>query len=1091
MRTRVTAILVARHGGEWLDQTLAGLAEQTRQPDRLLVVVNGGRDGIAQQLRATAGVDGVVSTQGHLAFGAAVQQGVLALPADPPGTETGEQVEDWFWLLSEDSAPEPNALDEILSTVQRAPSVAVAGPKLVDWEHPDRIIELGQSLTHSGERWLLRRQERDQQQYDHLQDVLGVGPVGMLVRADVWHQLEGFDPAYPVYDDGLDFSVRARLAGFRVIVAPTSRVRFAQLGVAGPRIERSRRVLRVAHREARTAQLHRRISYAPALAAFFMWLGLPLLAVARVCWALIREQPGNMWGEFASALRVFFRPAGIIASRRRVKRADSVGWSAVKPLRADAKSVRTARMIDREAILTSQGRMREELHFISSGGLAVLLVSVLAGLALTWWAVTQTSLVGGALAPLSPIDELWANTRTVDGVPADPFTWVLAVLGTLTFWNPSHGVVLMLIAAIPLASLGGWIWAAQLTKSTAGRALLALAWAFSPVLLGSLAAGRLPTLVLAVVLPWLLLAATRSRASWSWAGTASLLAAVALACAPVLIPAGIVLLIVGLLSSPRGIARVLSIAIAPLALFTPGLISVLRGADPLTLLLDPGIPEAYTPATTWHLLLGFPEFGLEGWGRIFEQLGLDVLPATALAGVLLLPIVLLAAVGLVTGRVHFTVLHAVLGGAGLLTAVGASKLQLLSVGGQGVALWTGSGLALYWIAVLGLAAVGTTALRRAAAPIVAVGLVTALIVVGPLAVKLATANTGLAPGETQMPAIVQAAGAQDPELRTLVLSAEGPEAVRAELVVGQGVRLDALRSAAHSPEVTERDERLAELLGVLASTGDGERTHAALVEQGIGFVLLRTQGDSLERSQLQTAFDQQVALENAGQTAHGLLWRVAGAAGAAGEPAAIDGGHWWPGIDGRLFANALWWAQVVVLGAMLLLALPTGEVVERPERRRKRKRGASAATAAGAAVPSDESAIGSAPAGEPQVHENEPPTTAEDETAPANEDASPVAPATELEPEPATEPEPVPEPEPAPVSVPGPIPVSEPEPAPESTGDLNARIPSFLRPEEPDASETPVAQVMQDEPEESGRAAASAPWEQDKPEAQDDQGGER
>src|SRR5690606_19689193 len=124
---------------------------------------------------------------------------------------------------------------------------------------------------------------------------------------------------------------------------------------------------------------------------------------------------------------------------------------------------------------------------------------------------------------------------------------------------------------------------------------------------------------------------------------------------------------------------------------------------------------------------------------------------------------------------------------------GASKLQLLSVGGQGVALWTGSGLALYWIAVLGLAAVGTTALRRAAAPIVAVGLVTALIVVGPLAVKLATANTGLAPGETQMPAIVQAAGAQDPELRTLVLSAEGPEAVRAELVVGQGVRLDALR----------------------------------------------------------------------------------------------------------------------------------------------------------------------------------------------------------------------------------------------------------------------------------------------------------
>ena len=40
MRTRVTAILVARHGGEWLDETLAALAAQTRQPDRVIAVVN-------------------------------------------------------------------------------------------------------------------------------------------------------------------------------------------------------------------------------------------------------------------------------------------------------------------------------------------------------------------------------------------------------------------------------------------------------------------------------------------------------------------------------------------------------------------------------------------------------------------------------------------------------------------------------------------------------------------------------------------------------------------------------------------------------------------------------------------------------------------------------------------------------------------------------------------------------------------------------------------------------------------------------------------------------------------------------------------
>ena len=86
------------------------------------------------------------------------------------------------------------------------------------------------------------------------------------------------------------------------------------------------------------------------------------------------------------------------------------------------------------------------------------------------------------------------------------------------------------------------------------------------MLLGSLAAGRLPTLILAVVLPWLLLAATRCRESWSWSGITSLLAAIALACAPVLIPAAVVLWLIGFAGRGRGIARHVATVIAPLVL---------------------------------------------------------------------------------------------------------------------------------------------------------------------------------------------------------------------------------------------------------------------------------------------------------------------------------------------------------------------------------------------------------------------------------------------------------------------------------------------------------------------------------------------
>ncbi|MBO1900617.1 glycosyltransferase family 2 protein [Leucobacter weissii] len=970
--TIVTAVVVAREGGDWLEQTIEALSRQTRPADRIIAVVTGGSDPTAQQL-VRGGAQRVVTTNGALPFGAAVRLGVAAIPGleaehdgdrvEADGGESGRgdvaPEHEWLWLLSEDAAPEPEALQRILATVQRAPSVAVAGPKLVDWDRPEHIIELGQSLTRSGERWLLRRQELDQQQYDHLQDVLGVGPVGMLVRRDVWDELGGFDPALPVFDDGLDLSVRARLAGYRVVVAPGSRIRFAQSGIAGPRIDRSRAVMRTAHRQGRAADLRRRIAYAPAILALPMWLGLPLLGVARVLWALIREHPGRMVGEFAAALGVFFTPARIIASRRRIKAVNRAGWSAVRPLRVDPKSVRTARMIDREAILAAQGRRFHELHFISSGGLAVLVAAAVLAAILCWWAFAQTSLSGGGLAPLSPLGELWQHTRAQGGVPADPFTWVLAVLGTLTFWNPSHAIVLLFIAAIPLSALGGWIWGAQLTESKAGRALVGLGWAVSPVLLGSLGAGRVTTLVLAVTLPWLLLAASRCRESWSWAGTASLLAAVALASAPVLIPAALVLLLAGLVSSLHGIARVLTTAIAPLILFAPKIVQAI-GGSPLDLLLDPGITPVFRPGSVWQLLLGFPEFGLEGWAGIFDGLGLGGAPATLLVGVLLLPIVLLAALGLLTGRVLVTVLNALLGGLGLATALGSAQLRLLSEGPETVALWTGSGLALYWIGVLGLAAVGCTVLARAATPLVAVALTLALVAVAPLGARLLSGQTGLVPGDAQMPAIVQAAGASDPALRTLVLTAESDSAVRARLVTGSGWRLDQVRTADRTAEATAQDAWVAELVAALASTGASSVAADELAGHGIGFVLLGGGGSDAERAELQAVFDQNAALSGAGQTEHGLLWRVdaegapdeAADEGDASEPAgseadgvasepvdpAAEGNASAP-VEGTTFSGyTVWWVQLAVLFGMLLLALPTGEVVERPERRRRGSR---------------------------------------------------------------------------------------------------------------------------------------------------------
>ncbi|MEB4615443.1 glycosyl transferase, partial [Leucobacter sp. M11] len=690
--------------------------------------------------------------------------------------------------------------------------------------------------------------------------------------------------------------------------------------------------MRTGHRQSRAAQLHRRLVYAPAVVAPLHWLSLPFIAVFRLIWSLIREQPGRMIGEVRAALGTFFRPGNTIRSRRRIAANNTAGWAAVRPLRVDPKAVRTRRMIDREAILAKQGRTSSELHFISTGGLAVLLSVFVIALGLHWWLFGAGSVSGGAIAPLGQsLGDLWSHTRSSGSGPADPYAWVLAVLGTLTFWAPSLSVVLLVAAAMPLAALAAWVLAAQFTQSGLARATAAITWAASPVLLSALDSGRLPTILLGVLLPWLLLGALRTRSSWSWAGLTSLLAAAVLAVAPVLLPAAIVLWLVGIVSAPRGQARVISTAIAPAALFAPlAWVAFTRGS-PLSLLADPGPILPFTAGTERHLAIGFPEFGLHSWEAVLDALGLSAVPTTLAVGILLAPLAILALLGLYVTRVRLTLFAGLTAGLGLVTALVSPSLQLVTIGGEPMGVWPGSGLALYWLGLLMLAASGLTALGRGKTPVAVLTIVGALLAVLPLLVSTVTGQGAIRPDAQSLPAVVRAAAAADPSVGTLVIAAESESGVRATVERGEGTELGALRTSRFLGEPSAAEQGIAELTGVLVSTGD-PRAAELLATQDIEFVLLTPGGNRATVAELQAAFDQNSALAPVGETASGDLWRISAQALADGAEVAPL-----PEATASPFATPIQLGQIALLLALVLLALPTGEVVDRPEKRPSRR----------------------------------------------------------------------------------------------------------------------------------------------------------
>ncbi|WP_284297510.1 glycosyltransferase [Homoserinibacter gongjuensis] len=220
------------------------------------------------------------------------------------GRAPAEGAQEWLWLLRADSAPAPDALEALLAAVEVAPSVAVAGPKLVDPDDHARLRSFGVTMSGLGATVALVDDELDQAQYDSVTDVLAVAVDGAIVRRGVWQTVDGLDSGLPSADAGLDLGVRVRLAGHRVVRVPAARVERARRpeDVARKRPASAR----VRRRIARTAQLHRRFVYAPALAVPLHWLSLLPLALLRSIVQLLAKRPGAVPGEISAAFRAAF-----------------------------------------------------------------------------------------------------------------------------------------------------------------------------------------------------------------------------------------------------------------------------------------------------------------------------------------------------------------------------------------------------------------------------------------------------------------------------------------------------------------------------------------------------------------------------------------------------------------------------------------------------------------------------------------------------------------------------------------------------------------------------------------------------------------
>jgi GT2 family glycosyltransferase len=526
--TRITALLVVHDGATWLPEVVASITSQSRSADQILAIDTGSRDASAKLLKGAR--IPTVTLDRSTSFGQAIQYGLSQLPAPIEG------VEEWLWILHDDCALDPHALEELLTAISDRPNIVMAGPKLLGWHDRTHLLEVGISIATNGSRWTgLEPHEYDQGQHDGNHEVLSVSTAGALIRRDVFEELGGFDINLELFRDDVDFGWRVHAAGHSVL-AVTSAIGFHAQAASS-----ERRAIDIAGAPLHRPLLLDRRNAAYVLLANSSWWKLPLLTLQLLSGAAIRsiaylfaKLPGYASDEILAIASLLIHPRELLSARKSRKSQRLVSPGVVSrfiPSRWTQLRSGASHLFERIRTKIFPDDLSEDLPVISDLEInededilqplqsnlwrtiftkpLVIVSTFLLVLTLGWTRHRWGAISGGALAvsPAGTSDiwkfflESWHHVGMGSNVAAPAWLLFIGAGSLLTFGSVPAFISIFFIIAPFLA-----LWSAQrllrtLTKSPILTAIAALLYALSPIAISAINGGHLGVVVLLILFP--------------------------------------------------------------------------------------------------------------------------------------------------------------------------------------------------------------------------------------------------------------------------------------------------------------------------------------------------------------------------------------------------------------------------------------------------------------------------------------------------------------------------------------------------------------------------------------------------------------
>lgn len=350
----ILAVVVTHDGRTWLKDCLVALANQSYELLDVLVVDDASANPkeeprlkrlTKRHLRRRRW--GYLRTPRSLGYGAAINWALSRVRTDA----------DLLLFLHDDAALTRESVAHMVERIMGDDKIAVVGPKIVSWEDPAVLEEVGMAVDRFGYPYNgLEEDEIDLGQHDRPSEVFYVTSTCMLMRHDVFRSLRGWDAQLGAYAEDLDLCWRARVAGYVVRFEPQAVARHAIAMATGQRTTRFSPPRYFIRRN----RLRTIVKNASFVRLILLLPQFVLLTFAEMLAFLVLRQPREVGRLLRALLWNLLRAPQTLAERARVQRARRVPDSALVPLTVrESTRLRVYVSHQRDRLEESWGRRAE------------------------------------------------------------------------------------------------------------------------------------------------------------------------------------------------------------------------------------------------------------------------------------------------------------------------------------------------------------------------------------------------------------------------------------------------------------------------------------------------------------------------------------------------------------------------------------------------------------------------------------------------------------------------------------------------------------------------------------------------------------